>query len=448
MSNSAFLYFIIVVIKDIITLSFEMKSLLFITLTGQHNETTKDYIQLRELNETNLQTFDDIYNIMTIDICIGIPHQCFKLLYDTGIMYMIVGDSVKAAKFSNAFNSSVSQTIRTEKVNLVSLTYRTGILKAREVIDYVYINDINPSYCFHFLLGYETSMIYSFDGILGLGRLYPERNQGNDFDRRFSFIDYLYDNKLIKRKVFGHEYINRTYGKFYIDEIPHSLGDNYFRCVNEPFIPFLLKWHCEMRSLSLSTGENFTEINSPVAFDTGFVDVRGPKREGKVIFQNFLNISGVECHIEEKGFYQKFICNPDFDLRKLPHLYFNLKGMQLTFFNEDMFRLIERRNRKFLLSKIILDVYQEYWQIGEPVLKNYNMVFDYDNNIVGIVSNINYEGDSWVFVILLSLILTIIIIIVLWLIWNRKKLLSKRRDSKQPLNSLSPLAGNNNAKIL
>lgn len=219
--NIAFLFILYLRIKDIIALSFEMKTLSSINSKDSQNEAIQYYTRLRQLNETDLQTFDDIYNIMTIDICIGIPHQCFKLLYDTGMMYLILGDSTTTAEFSNKFNVSKSQTIRTEKINLVSLTYRTWILKAREAIDFLYINDINLLFCFHFLLAFETSMVYDFDGILGLGRLYPKKNEGNDFDNRFSFIDYLFENKLIQRKIFGHEYINRTIGRFYLTKYPN-----------------------------------------------------------------------------------------------------------------------------------------------------------------------------------------------------------------------------------
>lgn len=415
-------------IHFITCLSFEMRSIS--QAIASKEGTIKANHHLRQLNSTNFQTFDDIYHIMTIEVCIGRPSQCFNLLYDTGMMYMIVADINAGAEFNKAFNISISQSVRNENTNLVALPYRTGTLKARELIDYVSIGSTMPSFGFNFLMSFHTSERFYFDGILGLGRFYPEKNEGNQFDKRFSFIDYLHFNKLIKHKMFAHEYFNRTYGKFYVDEIPKSLGKDYFRCKNEPFISFLYKWHCEMRSVSFSTGENFTEIASPVVFDTGFVNVRGPINEGTIIFLNFLQLSDNQCEIEEKGSYQKLKCPEGFKVTKFPHIHFNLKGMQLTFFNEDMFRLVERDGKRFLISKLILDARYQYWEIGEPVLKNYNMLFDYENDIVGIVPNVNFERESWVSVIILSLILTALIVFGVWFYINRKKLLAKKLNSE------------------
>ena len=36
--------------------------------------------KLRILNEAKLQSFDDIYHIMTLKVCVGLPSQCFNLL--------------------------------------------------------------------------------------------------------------------------------------------------------------------------------------------------------------------------------------------------------------------------------------------------------------------------------------------------------------------------------
>ena len=36
--------------------------------------------KLRILNETKLQSFDHIYHIMTLKVCVGLPSQCFNLL--------------------------------------------------------------------------------------------------------------------------------------------------------------------------------------------------------------------------------------------------------------------------------------------------------------------------------------------------------------------------------
>ena len=49
---------------------------------------------LRYLNTSNFHSYDEYYNFMTIPLCIGIPKQCFNLIYDTGEMYLIVSMSL------------------------------------------------------------------------------------------------------------------------------------------------------------------------------------------------------------------------------------------------------------------------------------------------------------------------------------------------------------------
>ena len=67
---------------------------------------------------------------------------------------------------------------------------------------YVFIiEEKRPLYIFSFLLTWNTTVQYNFEGILGLGYFYPERDEGNNFDNRFSFLEYLKLNKLIKRKI-------------------------------------------------------------------------------------------------------------------------------------------------------------------------------------------------------------------------------------------------------
>ena len=151
---------------------------------------------LRYLNTTIFHSYDDLYLTMSIPICIGIPKQCFNLLYDTGEMYLIVSNTANTAKFTKAYNMSASETSNSNINNYVALNYQNGQLQLREVSDYVFIiEEKRPLYIFSFLLTWNTSIQYNFEGILGLGYLYPERDQGNSFDNRFSFMEYLKINK-------------------------------------------------------------------------------------------------------------------------------------------------------------------------------------------------------------------------------------------------------------
>ncbi len=387
---------------------------------------------LRYLNTTNFHSYDDLYLTMSIPLCVGIPKQCFNLVYDTGEMYLILSNTANTAKFTKAFNISASETSNSNTNNYVALNYQNGQLLLREVSDYVFIIEERPLYIFNFLLTWNTSIQYNFEGILGLGYLYPERDQGNSFDNRFSFMEYLKINKYIKKKVFGHEYRNRTHGSFYIDEIPVSMSENnYFKCKVEGFIPYLNKWHCQLRSLSFSTGENFTQIDakSSVAFSTGYTDIRGPYIDGLIIFDTVIQYSNNKCIIQEydmdKERYSKIICDSSLDISSIPDIYFNIKGFQLTLLKDDMFRLVKINGEFKYILKIIIDTRYNYWNLGEPILKNYNMVFDYEDKSVGFKENVNLIGESWFMTIILSCMLFSVCCFGIWIYKNRRKLFMK-----------------------
>lgn len=389
--------------------------------------------RLRILNETKLQTFDDIYHIMTIEVCIGIPKQCFNLLYDTGMMYTIIGDNSTKVSFTNKFVHTLSQSYRSKSQSLYTFAYRYGQINAREVCDYCVLDDKRPPYTFNFLVAYNTTTTYNFDGILGLGHQYPIREEGVAFDERFSFMEYLKFNKVIKKKIFAHEYLNRTYGKFYFDEIPKSMGNDYHKCQAGFNIPFLYKWYCDILSVSLSSGKVINEIQSPVAFDTGYIDVRGPLQEGLALLNELLSISGGRCSIEEitisdKDTMKKLICQENVKISSFPNIQFNMNDNtngQMVLLTDDMFRLVEVNGMRKYVCKVVLDSRYKYWNLGEPVLKNYDMIFDAEESYVGYKENVNFYGESMVTVIILALLLVGVIAFGVWVYFNRKKLFTK-----------------------
>ena len=121
------------------------------------------------------------------------------------MMYTVVGDArANNSNFEHKFDSSQSQSYRSVNSGIYNFAYRYGTLNAREVCDYVLIGEKKPPYTFNFLVAYNTSIHYSFDGILGLGCHYPPKQDGFGFDERFSFLNYLQFNKLIERRVFAH----------------------------------------------------------------------------------------------------------------------------------------------------------------------------------------------------------------------------------------------------
>ena len=390
---------------------------------------------LRSLSTQDLSTANDIYNILTTELCIGNPTQCFKLAYDTGNQYLIIGVTNTKAKFAKLFNTSLSETFKSTTNSFFSLPYRYGIIQAREVSDFLKLpNNLQAKYMLSFMISWNTTEKYEFDGILGLGNNYPKADEDNSFDERFSLVHNLYSNGVIDKKIFGHEYKTRKNGYLYLGEVPPSLGYDYFKCTVSPFIPYLNKWHCESRAIAISNGANYTQYTSPYIFDTAYIDIRGPFYEGNTILSDIRDAIGEKCDfisedIDEENRYVKLVCDYDVDIGKAPDVNFYLKGgYNLKLKNIDIFRVVLIEGKKKYLSKIIGDTRYNYWNLGEPILKNYDMVFNYEDNSIGFNENYNLKEGDWTMTIILMIIFIVIGTIGIYLVKNRKKIFGKMKN--------------------
>ena len=394
----------------------------------------KNSNNFRSLYTQDLEIANDIYNILTTELCLGNPSQCFKFAYDTGNQYLIIGVKNTKAKFSNLYDTTISETFKSSTNTFFSIPYRYGIIQAREVSDFLKLPDnLQAKYMISFMMSWNTTEKYEFDGILGLGNNYPKRDEDNSFDERFSLVHNLFSNGVIDKKLFGHEYNSRQKGYLYLGEVPPSLGYNYYKCQVAPFIPYFNKWHCEGRAISLSPGENYTQFTSPYAFDTAYVDIRGPYFEGNTILSDIKEVFGEKCQfiseeLDEDNRYVKLICDYDINVGDSPDVIFNLKGFELRAKNIDIFRVVLIDGKKKYLSKIVGDTRYNCWILGEPVMKNYNMVFNYEDNTVGIVENENLREGDWTMTIILMIIFIAIGTITIYIVRNRKKLFNKMKS--------------------
>ena len=77
------------------------------------------------------------------------------------------------------------------------------------------------------------------------------------------------------------------------------------------------------------------------------------------------------------------------------------------------------------MAKIVGDSRYSYWNLGEPILKNYNMIFNYEDNTVGFTVNDNINEGDWTVTIILGIIFITLGILAIYLISNRKKIFAR-----------------------
>ena len=377
--------------------------------TNSININNTNNSNIRSLIERNMEITNFKYFLMETEICIGTPGQCFKVLYDTGSTYLILGVENSNLKFKNGFNALLSESFSAlcDK-KLLAIPFKSSVIWGRESKDKASISqDFKYPYLFSFLLSYNSTESYDFDGILGLGNYYPKRDEDNSFDERFSFVHYLKLNGVISKLIFGHEYKDRTHGSIYFGEEPRSMRSGYFKCKVQNFISYVNKWHCQLLSMYFSNGENYTTLSSTVAFDTGYSFIKGPYYQASIIIDKIKEIGGDFCDqiiqpIDENNELIGIVCDKEFKISDFPDISFDIVGFKMTLLKRDLFRKIIINKKVKYEAIIIGDSTYQFWNFGEPILKNYDMVFNYEDNTVGFKVNNNFLGGNWTSVIILK----------------------------------------------
>ena len=178
-------------------------------------------------------------------------------------------------------------------------------------------------------------------------------------------------------------------------------------------------------------GSNYTTLASNAAFDTGYSFIKGPYWQVSNILAKLKDIGGSKCEhvyqiIDEKNELIRLICNLNIRISDFPDIYFDIVGFKMTLLKSDLFRKIIIKGGQVKYEAILIgDSTYNFWNFGEPILKNYDMVFNYEDNTVGFKINNNFLGGDWTSVILLGMVFICFIAIAIYIIKNRKKIFKK-----------------------
>jgi len=248
----------------------------------------------------------------------------------------------------------------------------------------------------------------------------------SDIDKNlFSFGNKIYNYlDLIKDKV-SQKYINyvqETINKGYIlfgekDEIFNTdKNDKDIKTCKCSLPPdddihneFLYYWNCKISSFSVDNIKTSSSYSKPINGDIYAIFalseeyIIAPKKTGEEVINKYKeiidNYYGASCLLEDfnhnKGI--KIMVCDTFNYPGLPDFTITLEGeISMIALSYDLFK---NKDENHLYFKILLNERntKEYWYLGDPIIKNYNFLFDYntpgEENIT-IVPSDKYESFS------------------------------------------------------
>ena len=248
----------------------------------------------------------------------------------------------------------------------------------------------------------------------------------SDFDKNlFSFGNKIYNYlDLIQDKV-SQKYINyvqETINKGYIlfgekDEIFNSDNNNRdiktCKCSlppdNDAQNEFLYYWNCKISSFSVDNIKTSSSYSKPINGDIYAIFalseeyIIAPKKTGEEVINKYKklieNYYGASCQLENFNNNEniKIMVCKTFNYAGLPDFTITLEGeISLIALSYDLFK---NKDENHVYFKILLNERntKEYWYLGDPIIKNYNFLFDYntpgEENIT-IVPSDKYESFS------------------------------------------------------
>ena len=264
-----------------------------------------------------------------------------------------------------------------------------------------------------------------YPGLLGLG-LKESIKIEKEYEGT-NFIQQLKSYNLISSYVFTIKF-NEKYknGEIIIGEKPEEYNKKYhsdgFRQVQTEKITSSFAWSISIDNLIVGNKNIENDVIIRLKLESGVIKPTYglQKYLEKIFFFPLLKNKSCFQNRTEDFFGIYYYCNKNIDLKSFPVINFHLKPFQMNFTltYEDL--VVDYKGRYFFL--LIFQEYIERFEVGYPLLKKYEFVFDQDKKIIGI-----YKQVKGSFSIMNFLIVTFIFIIFCLLIFSVFVLFKKQR---------------------
>jgi hypothetical protein len=386
------------------------------------------------------------YEFLTLNICLGPKPQCFDAVYDTGSFFVWIPNkncTEGCDNKVNRYNPDISENfkyIEKSKTIPYSLNARLEVDLVSDFFSFSQeMTIINRRFINWYLVNSMPNSIKN-DGVVGFGRINP-----NSMASIIERMDLIYYNK----KVFSHKYIDQNSAKLYIGDL-HSdfkTTDNkkfpYCDCLNfrsakNDIINSL--WTCKMSYFFIGDPKNFdkletkSQVNEPVVMDTGFGNIISPSTNKDIIIKYLFSDSQNPCGSiyfkKNSDTNHEILFCSNINMGKVSDFYLVLNGYALHI---DKNNLFEKVNDNLYAFNIYFNDSYDYWILGLNFMKNYHLLFDFDNHYVGFsgpyydLTSFTTDNDFSIqnymvyIIVFAAIIVDIFAIIGIWFVYKKNK---------------------------
>ncbi len=327
---------------------------------------TNQYIEL-EFKE------DKLTNNQKVEICFGIKEQCFNLILDINSIYSFVQNYKNPLTDVKKINEDLGNIETKSKNERLRFPYgksiKSNILQSSIFINSKEIKNIT------YASAIESEDFGSIDGIFGLGYSSDKKS----FER--NIIGQLGNLKKISDKVYTISYSNNI-GTIKIGYIPNNYIDNYLNigfCAIE--ISLLGEWSCSLNGILLGTdlkSDKLIEVqDQKFTFDYNSPKIIFPVSYLLKLEKEYFGIyvKRGDCYFGLKNDYYTFTCKNK-EVTQLYDITLKTDYWGITIPIQDLF-IYDLKESEYDFQIFGKDDINSFI-IGMPILKDMELVFNYD----------------------------------------------------------------------
>ena len=346
--------------------------------------------------------FQDNEDYIITPVGFGTPVNFIPLQIETTSYKSWIVSSSLDSKNTLAFSYDKKSSSTSEDTeNWDTVVDQEGTISGNIIYDKIYLQNFEIShYKFIEALEFENFNDYKF-GKLGLGNCH----YANEENKQFCLLERLKENGSINRRIFSLRELSDTHGELVIGDVTKVSKENDY-----PLLPlidkdlyddieddeFKMSWVTKMSHVLVHDNDinvknifdNRIKVNGFVSFDSSCHYIEAPyyyiNYFQEKIFDKYLN--NICRKVNDDGTYM-FLCEKE----KFEEVKDNIKKLNLVFIMdgngfeinlEFLFEQTRENDYEFFVH--FKDFEQNIWNLGHPFFHFYTIIFDQDNQEIGI----------------------------------------------------------------